>query len=794
MPSTYGRFAIWLSVELAIIAEFGRVTDFAGGGPIQMLNRTPSLGRFNTEAQSKAENNAGFDLPAVIALLRRQWPLIVGIALAVFGVSVLYVMVTQPRYMATANLLLDTRKLQVYKQEQPLLGESPIDDAGVESQIEVLRSASVAAAVVDELKLAEDGEFTGRASSLLDSIVSAIIDLVSSPGPALDSTNDTALEARRGAAIDYLQSNLQVRRLRITYILQIGFSSLDAGKAARLANAIAEAYIAEQTQTKTYTTKRAVNWIHDRMMELREKSIEADRALQDFRTQNNLVKVAGVTADEQQLADLNAQVLKAREQAAEARVRLSRINDIIASRIPDATMSAWLNNDLISKLRQQYLDATRREAEYAVRLGPDHQAVINAHKEIRQIEKAAQDELRRVAEGAKSDLAVAVGREKSVEARLAEQRKINDLNRQEYGTLAMLESSAKAYQSLHDSFLSRYVEVQQQQQQNITSTEARVITAASKAAKVWPKTSVILGFGAALGLALGGAAAFGREQFDRVFRRPAQVEQALGVECLGIVPSIATRELSKSTEIPASDVEQRLISQDLGIARQVVLTPFSRFTETIRNVKVAIDTRSTVRESHVLGVVSAVPAEGKSTISANLAQLAAHTGSRVLLIDADLRSLSLTKRLTPHATKGLLHWTHGQDLATLVWKDPTTGLEFLPAHLKRPIAHTNEILASQPMSDLIKLARERYDYIILDFPPLAPVVDAKAASHLVDNFLMVIEWGRTSPVVISESLSSAELVQTKLIGSVLNRANPSALKKIEAYKGRNYHRYYAAHE
>lgn len=757
-----------------------------------MLNRTPFLGGTHTEVQPKTEADAGFDLPVMVALVQRQWLVIAGIAGAALTVAVLYLMVAQPRYLAKAHLLLDTRKLQVF-QAQSLMGESPMDSVEVESQLEVMRSASVAAAVVDELKLYEDGEFIGGASSLLGSVASAVVNLVSSTGPKLGAIQDAALEARRQAAIAYLQNNLQVQRLRITYVLEIGFNSIDASKAARVANAVADAYIGEQTQTKSYTTKRAVNWIHDRMLELREQSIEADRAVQDFRTRNSLVKVAGVTADEQQITDLNTQLLKAREQTAEARVRLSRINDVITARIPDATMSAWLNNELISKLRQQYADATRREAEYAMRLGPDHQAVINARKDVRAIEKSAQDELRRIAESAKSDLAVAVGREKAVEARLTEQQNLNNINRQEYGALAVLESSAKAYQSLYDSFLARYVEVQQQQQQNITSTEARVITAASGATKVSPQTRSTLVLGAVLGLAFGAAAAFGREQFDRVFRRPAQVEAALGVECLGIVPAVELRERPTEITVPASDVAQRLISQDLGLARQVVLTPFSRFTETIRSVKVAIDTRSAIRESHVLGVISAIPAEGKTTISANLAQLAAHTGSRVLLIDADLRNPSLTRQFAPHATRGLLQWAGASDLSNLIWKDPTTNLDFLPAYLEQPIAHTNEILASEVMRHLITCAREQYDYVILDFPPLAPVIDAKAASHLVDHFLMVIEWGATSPVIVTESLSSAELVQSKLIGALLNRANPSALKKIEAYKGKNYHRYYTAH-
>jgi succinoglycan biosynthesis transport protein ExoP len=294
---------------------------------------------------------------------------------------------------------------------------------------------------------------------------------------------------------------------------------------------------------------------------------------------------------------------------------------------------------------------------------------------------------------------------------------------------------------------------------------------------------------------LGCGAAFARERLDNVFRTPKQIEQALGIECLGILPAIEAKSGRRRTAASVEELAGRSIAQDLGIARQVVLTPFSRFTETVRAIKVAADTNVTSpRDVKVVGLVSAVPAEGKSTVAANLAQLAAHGGGRALLIDADLRNPSLTRLMAPHAEWGLLELLQDHAvIADIVWRDPITGLDFLPAVLTAPIAHTSELLASKRMAELLTDIRAEYDYVIVDFPPLAPVVDAKAGSHLVDAFILVIEWGQTSPEIISEALGSAELVQSKLIGAVLNKANPSALKKLEAYKGKNYHRYYTSY-
>jgi succinoglycan biosynthesis transport protein ExoP len=756
-----------------------------------MLNRTAAP--VQSAAQSASPESAeSFDLSAALGFARRQWPTIVGAMIIAIACAVVYLLVAQPRYLANANLLLDTRKLQLF-QQQSVLSEISFDTPAVESQIELLKSESIAASVVDDLKLTNDPEFTGGVQGFFGSLSSAVLKLVdsSSSDDAAGASKVMSQEQLTRAAIGYLRSNLQIRRIGMTYVIEIGFNSLDAGKAARIANAVGEAYILDQTQSKQYTTKRATDWLQQRMTELRQQAVAADREVQDFRTKNNMIKIGGTSMDEQQLGDLSSQLSKAREQTGEAKAKLDRINQIIAARVPDASMTAWLQNEVISRLRLQYVDVSRREADLSVRLGPEHQAVVNARKEKLDIERSASQELRRIAEGFKSEYEIAQARERAIAARLTQQTRETQQTRQENGALQVLESSAKAYQALHDSFLQRYVEASQQQ--TVTSTEARVISPAGGAQKVSPKSQQVLILGSVLGLMAGCGAAYARERLNKVFRTPKQLEHELGVECLGILPSVETRGSASRTAAPSNlELSDRTIDHELGIARQVVLTPFSRFTETVRSIKVAADTAA--NELSVLGIVSAVPGEGKSTIAANLAQLAAHSGARTLLIDTDLRNPSLTRLMSPWATSGILEvLTGAAKIEDVLWRDPITNLEFLPAVLPEPIAHTSELLASRKMADLIAIARENYSYVILDLPPIAPVVDAKAAGHLVDGFILVVQWGQTSQEVVEESLATAEVVQSKIIGAVLNRANPTALKRLEAYKGKTYHRYYGSY-
>ena len=197
--------------------------------------------------------------------------------------------------------------------------------------------------------------------------------------------------------------------------------------------------------------------------------------------------------------------------------------------------------------------------------------------------------------------------------------------------------------------------------------------------------------------------------------------------------------------------------------------------------------------ARVVGIVSALPREGKSTVSANLAYLIAQTGSQVLLIDADLRMSSLTRLIAPAAEQGLLSVLDGgMALSDAIWRDPLTGLEFLPSPTRGRNADTNEIVASSAMERLLAAAREQYDYVIVDLPPLAPVVDAKAIARFLDAFVLVIHWGETSLDILVETLGNAEIIHEKLLGALLNRANLASMTRAEGYKGRSYNSYYSS--
>src|SRR5262249_46290313 len=160
-----------------------------------------------------------------------------------------------------------------------------------------------------------------------------------------------------------------------------------------------------------------------------------------------------------------------------------------------------------------------------------------------------------------------------------------------------------------------------------------------------------------------------------------------------------------------------------------------------RSIKQAVDLNGP-KSSKVIGFTSSLPNEGKSTIAAALANLAAHEKARCILVDCDLRNPGLSRALSPRADFGILEVILGEvRLEDGIWVEESTKLAFLPAVIKFPLADSNEIMSSDALMALIKTLRDQYDYVILDLPPLAPIVDVRATTHLVDYYVYIVEWG-----------------------------------------------------
>jgi len=347
--------------------------------------------------------------------LHRQYPIIVACFLLIMALAAVYLLTTPPSFTAFAKLMIDSRKVQLF-QQQSVLGDTPPDTWSVDSQVEVLLSENVALAIIKDLHLTEDPEFVAPDDGLFSTIKGWVLN------PFGSSEEQPSEFALTRAAIGRLQSHLIISRAGLTYVINIGFRSHNPQRAAQVANAVAEAYIDDQLEAKYQATRRAGNWMRDRIKELRDQATNAERAVVDFKTKNNIVAAGGRLMNEQQLSELNSSLIQARAQTAEAKAKLSRVDEILRSgvEVPDATVTDSLRNEVITKLRSQYLDFSRKEAEYSVKYGSGHLSVVNMRTQMHEIRKVIVDELGRIAQTYRSDHEIAKAREESISKSLAD--------------------------------------------------------------------------------------------------------------------------------------------------------------------------------------------------------------------------------------------------------------------------------------------------------------------------------------------------------------------------------------
>jgi succinoglycan biosynthesis transport protein ExoP len=733
-----------------------------------------------TPAIDDDPNGGTLSMLQIRDFLGRQWRVIALVTALATVVGATYIAISPFRYTAQADMIIDTKRV-TWTQSEMASENRTIEDASVESEIETTKSEKVVEAVIRRLRLTEDPEFVGSGPGLRRRIFS-LFNLNSVP------EQEPSKEELMRRVVDAVKANLRVTRLGRSYIEQIAYTSLDRAKAAAIANAFADAYIEDQLQAKFEATRRASAWLEQRIGELRQQASNAYKEVQDFKSENSIIiGVDGKLASEIELDQLGIALAKARADTSQARAKLDRISRVLEQRsdkenrfnIPDPVVTDALSNPVITRLRQQFLDNQNKESEWSSRYGSDHTAARNLRAEMAALQRAIWDEISRIAESYKSELQIAKSQEESIDKRMIEVFQNSGSTRQSQVRLRELETAANTYRGIYETFLSRFT--QSVQQQSFPSTEARIVTVATPPrVPSSPKIGLTLALALLSGLALGILAAFGREQMNRQIHTRAQLEKLLGVSCLAVLPAFPQKK----------PVLRKLqATRDSSAFRQISeVAPFSATAEALRYIKVAIDLHPT--GGKVIGIVSALPGEGKTTVATGFAAFVAKSGARTLLIDGDLRNPSMSRALGYVNAPGLVNMVADKsDFHDLVITDSKFKFDFLPSSTRMKPSNSSDILNSPAMKDMLKAAKSNYDYVLVDLPPILPVVDVKAVAHLFDGFVLVVEWGSTSTDEVFKALHASPILSERLLGGVLNKADEAVMRRFEGYSDRRYSYY-----
>lgn len=684
----------------------------------------------------------------VRALARHRLLLFLSVSLLALA-SVLVFLNIQPKYTAQSTIMIYPREENVIDIEAVISRIAP-DSQAVEGEIRVLQSPDLVAAVVDELGLQHHAEFNPAiGESALDKLLDRLdwqwlrlaLGVIAEPDPESEAI------ISRTVAVERVLNGVQVEALGRSRVIGISATSEDPKLASTIANALATAYINFQVETKIAATQRAADWLAGRLESLRGEVEASERAVQNYRAE--IVRREGRDAAllDRQIAETNSQLTLARAENDTARVRFEQIQDAVAERgilaVFDVVDPQWTLEleGLLVWLRQT-------ESQLAARLDPSSTVLQDLR---RQIGDSREQTARQLIAGARSALLASASKVEALQTALDKLLQASlDLGRAEVG-LRSLERDASANTELFLAFLSRSKETAQV---GFDRADAVIISRASVPLKPsWPRPFQFLLVAFVGSFVVGIGLVFLAEELSVGFLSVDDVAEQLQIRPLGEIPYISRKAWR---EDPASFIHSE---------------PQAPFASAVRLLSSHLSLYSRKDGHEPLGSViqftSIWPGEGKSTIVAILARVAADSGLRVIAIDADLRRPTLHVAFDRARTPGLSDCIESQSsIETFIGTDEASGADVIVAGT--PTSNVLQLLRSAQLDQLLANLRRQYDLVLVDSPPLSVVADAFALAHHVDSCILVVRAEATTREAVRSLTRRLQDQRIDLTGVVLN--------------------------
>lgn len=694
----------------------------------------------------------------------RQWlglifgrlPLGLGVAGAVFLAVLLLFAQQTPTYTASGSVLVQPRENLAEAQQSTAAG-LPADTSAIDTQVEVLRSTALAQATVQKLKLFQDPEFN---SELRGGWFGG--------KPAAPQTADADTLAR---VTEAFQSRLHVRRAGLTYVVNVGFSSEDPRKAARIVNGFIATYLERQLDQKVAAVTRANKELGAQVESLRREAQEAEARVQDYKNANGLYSAAGATMAEQEVSTLNQQIAAAKADTAEKRARLNAALAQVSRGGGGGDVGAALGSDTIKELRTQEAAASLKLAQLKADFKDDYPEVRRTQAQLNDIRGQIQAEINRILSSLRAEAAAAAQREGSLLAsRGTAQGGIMANNRAQAG-LFVLQQRADAAKTIYEGYLNRAKEVAVEgslQQSDATVNSPAVVPTRPSS----PDLRIGFALATLLALIAGVLAMVLAELWNSVLRSGQDVERDLGVRFAGVLPdaaSVAPKHLKKANP---SDY---LVDQ-----------PLSGFAEAFRNLRAFLMLADRSGPARTIAVTSAIPGEGKSLTSLCLARTLALSGARVAVVDCDLRRKGLSK-LVPSAERGLIEVVNGEPLQGAMVHDPRSGAWILSAGGGDV---PGDLFSRADADRVFDELAQSYDYVILDTPPVLGVADSRVLAAKADRVIYLVRWNKTPVRAAQSAIQILRESGANLAGAVLSKVNVGQQARFGYGDSSDYFNYY----
>ncbi len=688
------------------------------------------------------------------SIVRRKWVLIQTIA-AVMVLGVIGILFITPRYSAEGMVLIESQESNIASLESVVAG-LPGDAASVQSEAYILNSRNLARRVIERLGLLDDPEFNGYLEE-----GDSLEDFLSRSG-----SEEERLQREKYAyqsATDSLLSNLNVAPRENSRVIAVSFVSYDPAKAQVVTNTLLDEYMVSRIEAKYDSTRQANTWLTERIAELREKVELAESEVESLRQQYGLLADNGLTLSSQELSEINAQLIVTRSARANAEARLVQLKRLVELPGGIDTASEVLNSPLIQRLREQQAVIQTDIAELSSEYGAKHPRMISLRAEADDLESKIADEVYKTIGGLENEVKVSRAKERALEQNVERLKAdVADANQNSI-KVRMIEREAEASRALLATLLARQKETLSQEDFDFQQADARVISYADiPSDPSFPNKVAILALLFIASICLGLFIILLLEMLDQGVRSGEELESITGVPSLGFAPIAPSMRVEETLPVFAKKRN-------------------SAFGQAIKTLDWSIKLGfSEDQPPRTIMVTSSVPLEGKSTIASCLAYNQAITGSKVLLIDADMRRPSIYKKAGLNRGAGLADLLRGPGLAGLLQDNATlddavvqygdTSLYIVPAGRENNY-DSEGMIGSATMDELLRQATAEYDYVIIDTPPVMACADARILASSVDATVFVIRWNDTKLAVVKMAIEQLAAAGARFAGTFLSMVN-----------------------
>ncbi len=716
---------------------------------------------------------------------RRRGLILACIAIITLASAVVSASMT-PQYRATSQLLLTGDKTDVIK-ETPQGKGAPNNEGEIETYTRLLTSRSFAAAVIERLELLKDPFFNPtlapRAEPSAFTIFANWLDripLLSQTGIAGSGAGGPASAANLteeelfDLAVTKLISGLSARQEGFSSIVAISYTSTNAVQSAAVANTVAEFFVEDQLRNRRSGSDEATGWLNQRVDELRQKVIETEREIAQFRIENKIINVGRGSLNDAEIAQISNNLIVAEATVAEKQSKLQIIRSSLESSDGLASISEVTTSPAIAAIRQQEFVLLSSEAQLREEFGPNHPRILEIEAEKRRLQQKTRLEMEKIVAVLTNELEIAKERSLDLSARLSAAKDTLGTRNKAEVELAELEREAQANRDLYTRFLNRLKFLNEEQE--LIDAGARVVSLAVPPPQpTFPQPSVIFVAGFVASVLSGGLIALIREGLERGLRHARQVEQTLGLPTLGMVP-----ELKNPKQSPHRYLHDK---------------PLSGYAESVRNIHIALQYGWVSKRPQIILVTSSLPNEGKTTLAFSLATSLAESGTRTLLVDLDFRNPSIGGQMqSVRPDSSVVNYLNGTKTweQTLHTEPGIKDLSIIPG--SPGIPNPVHCLESRELKSFLTDMRQEYDQIILDAPPVLGISDTRVAARQADSVILAVRWGHTKVDVAQNALKTLAQHDTSVAGVVLTRINIKKHAKLafgdaeQHYK--KYRRYY----